>query len=165
MNDEVCFFKCNFFLNETSYLISQFSYISVVVSNNTYISYSGVFKTVYKKRRAHNNLYFERHDDMSEIFFFSIQTSALDENRGEAGLKSYSYIITFDDLKCVNKVGRIEPHLVISFDFCCDFCFTCAKLCITRIETYNTGTLESHFYIEIVFSCDEADLSQCLYKF
>lgn len=101
---------------------------------------------------------------MSEIFFVRIEAGSLDENRGEAGLKTYTNIITFDDLESVNKIRRIETDLIISFYFCWYFCLTRSELCIARIEANYTRTFESHFHIKIVFSCDKTDLTESLYK-
>lgn len=102
---------------------------------------------------------------MSEVFFSSIEICSLDEDRRETGLKSYTDIVTFDDLKCIDEIGRIESYLVISLDFCWDFCLTRTELCISRVEADNTAAIESHFDIKIIFSSDETHLSERLYEF
>lgn len=102
---------------------------------------------------------------MSEVLFCGIQIRSLDEDRREAGLKSYTDIVTLDDLEGIDKISRIEPDLVISLDFCGDFCLTRTKLCISRVESDNTATIESHFDIKIIFSSDETHLPERLYEF
>ena len=104
----------------------------------------------------------ERHDNVPEIFFFSIETISLDKNRREAGLKSDSDIFAFDDLKSIDKIGRIEADLIVPLDLCGDFCFTSTEFCITRVEPDNTGSIESHFDVEIILTSDEADLTESL---
>jgi len=76
-------------------------------------------------------LYLQWHNNMSEIFFLSIEICALEENRREGSLKTNTDIISFDYLQRIDKIICIETDFVISFYFCRYFCFSRSELCIT----------------------------------
>ncbi len=68
---------------------------------------------------------------MSKILLLFINSGTLYEYRREACLKSYTDIISFDNLESIDKIGSIEANLIVSFDFSIDLDFTRTNLSIT----------------------------------
>lgn len=101
---------------------------------------------------------------MSKILLLFINSGALYEYRREACLKSYTDIISFDNLESIDKIGSIEANLIVSFDFSIDLDFTRTNLSITWFEFDSTSFLETHFDIKIILSSDETHLAERLYE-
>ena len=68
---------------------------------------------------------------MTEILFLFISTSGLYEYRRETCLKTDTNIISFDDLKSIDKIGSVEADLITSFYLSIDLDFTRTNLGIS----------------------------------
>ena len=68
---------------------------------------------------------------MTEILFLFISTSGLYEYRRETCLKTDTDIVSFDDLKSINKISSVETDLIASFDLSIDLDFTRTNLSIS----------------------------------